>query len=357
MKKIVGILAVAALFATSVFASDISAATKIEGTIFSYGTDKKVELLTEKNGSQDWANPNFSMSVSGENAGATVTITTQGDDTPKQTTQTIWFKPIDALKITVGNYDVALNKEQIDWTESVTGLGGNGYLLSIGASGFALDFGIEANGNYWITKADGADAVLNPFFFKVGYSADFGNIGAFAKITLTPAKAATAAKTTYVLDPEAGVVPVVTPATEATSASKSILFGAGYRNNFSGVDAFLNVVGSMGEKFDWIRPELYASGSADAFGYALFVAPRIYTNKDLNQKTDCELLAKVSYSLDGITPYAYFKSANLLADTFAATVKLGASGSVGAMGWNTWLQLDIADKTGISIPVEFTIGL
>ncbi len=350
MKKIVGILAVAALFATSVFASDISAATKIRGDLFFNGEStwndngvekvgfKGMRMFSERNDSHDYANPNFTMSISDDQAGATVKITTDnyGGGTysaPKVTTQTIWFKPIDALKITVGDYDIALNKEQIDWTESKTGLGGKGYLLSVGASGLAIDFGIEANERYWISKADGTDAALTPFFVKVAYAADFGNIGAFAKFTDFTDK-----------------------------AKKDILFGAGYRNNFSGVDAFLNVVGDMGEKFNWIRPELYAAGSADAFGYALFVAPLIYTNSDLNKDAECELTVKLTYAMDGITPYVYFNDKNLMADKFTATVKLGATGSVGAMGWNAWVQIDTAqglakDTTNISIPVEFTIGL
>ena len=102
MKKIVGILAVAAVFATSVFASDISAATKIAGKIFAQDAAKKMTLFTEKNDSHDYANPNFSVSISDDNFGASLKITTDGDGgcavnpfwapVTKQTTQTIWFK-------------------------------------------------------------------------------------------------------------------------------------------------------------------------------------------------------------------------------------------------------------------------
>ena len=376
MKKIVGILAVAALFATSVFASDISAATKIKGTIFSRGADETVGLFQQKNDSHDYANPNFSVSISDDNFGASLKITTDGDKgsgvdpfwapVTKQTTQTIWFKPVDALKISVGNYDLALNKEQIDWTESVTGLGGNGFVFSINAAGVGLDFFLnEGTGNdFWFSKAKNADdPTLKEFGVKFGYSADFGSIGAFVDINrsgnrwtyhdgLTSAYA-DAAK--YGVDdkgnPKTGILDP-----KAEGAIKNMLFGAGYNNTFGGVKTFLNVVGYMGENFDWIRPELYVSGAADAFGYSLFAAPVIWTNSDLNKDFEMELVAKVTYALDGFTPYAYFKANNLLADTFAATVKLGANGSVGGMGWNTWLQLDVADKTAISVPFELTVG-
>ena len=41
------------------------------------------------------------------------------------------FKDYSCIKV----YDVALNKETIDWTQSFTGLGGNGYLVSVNIAG------------------------------------------------------------------------------------------------------------------------------------------------------------------------------------------------------------------------------
>ena len=334
MKKIVGILTAAAI-ATSVFAADISSATKISGKLFDYNAKKTVSLFSEKNDSHDYAQPNFTMSISDDRAGAKVVITSDGADEIKGiTTQTIWFKPVDALKLTVGTYDIALNKEQIDWTESKTGLGGNGFLASINVEGFGLDFGLSAHGNSWFTKEDGKDPTLAQFFVKAAYSADFGTIGGFASFNDG----------------------VLYDATSKTDSIKNIKFGAGYRNNFNGVDAFLNVVGWMGDKFDWIRPELYVSGKADALGYQLFAAPLIYTNSDLNKDAECELVAKVTYAMDSITPYAYFKDGNLMAKDFTATIKLGATGSVGAMGWNTWVQIDVAKDTAFSVPFELTMN-
>ena len=357
MKKIVGILAVAALFATSVFASDISAATKIKGTIFSRGADEKVGLFQQNNDSHDYANPNLSMSISDDNFGASLKLTTDGGNkNVAQTTQTIWFKPVDALKISVGNYDLALNKEQIDWTESVTGLGGNGFVFSINAAGVGLDFFLNegAGNDSWFSKAKNADdPTLKEFGFKFGYSADFGSIGAFVEFNRNRINWTYHDNLFGVPD---GTGKYSSRIDDKNGAIQNILFGAGYNNTFGGVKTFLNVAGYMGENFDWIRPELYVSGAADAFGYSLFAAPVIWTNSDLNKDFEMELVAKVTYALDGFTPYAYFKANNLLADTFAATVKLGANGSVGGMGWNTWLQLDVADKTAISVPFELTIG-
>ena len=122
MKKIVGILAAAAI-ATSVFAADVSASTKIGGKVFGYANEHpgKVDdedviipstfsLFKEGNDSHDYAQPNMTFSVSEDNVGATVKLTTDGANHGVSiTTQTIWFKPVDAFKVTVGNYDVALN--------------------------------------------------------------------------------------------------------------------------------------------------------------------------------------------------------------------------------------------------------
>ena len=389
MKKIVGIVTAAAI-ATSVFAADVSAATKIKGNLFGYDEAKKMTLLNENNDSHDYANPNMTFSISDDKAGATVKLTTDGGDKAvKMTTQTIWFKPVDALKITAGNFDIALNKEQIDWTESVTGLGGNGFLASVNVEGFGLDVGFTANGADWLSKKDADDpktadvdeskTVIKQFFVKAGYSADFGTIGAFAEFNRHKDGRKTYADHDLLFGWN------TLDAVYGKGASRNetnmyklkdgeigdILFGAGYRNNFNGIDVFCNVNGYMADKFEWIRPEVYVSGSADAFGYSLFVAPVIFADSDLEADPMCEVVAKVTYAMDGITPYAYFKSFDVIGKNyvndesrFVSTIKLGATGSVGAMGWNLWCQIDtgktvgtdLFKKTAFSVPFELTMS-
>ena len=50
----------------------------------------------------------------------------------------------------------------------------------------------------------------------------------------------------------------------------------------------------------------------------------------------------------------YFKDENLLNKTFTAQIKVGATGSVGLVGYNIWAQVDVADKVGFSVPFELT---
>jgi hypothetical protein len=88
--------------------------------------------------------------------------------------------------------------------------------------------------------------------------------------------------------------------------------------------------------------------------------------KDLLDNADmkafeCEVVAKVAYAMDGFTPYAQFYDADILAKKFTSTIELGASGSVSAMGWKAWLQIDTGkgadkDKADISVPFELTFN-
>ncbi len=362
MKKIVGILAAAAVLATSVFAADVSAATRIDGTIFKYDAAKTVSVLKEGNASHVYSNPNITFSISDDKAGAKILITSDTDSDKTNVTlgnQTIWFKPLDAVKITLGNCDVALNKESIDWTESAASIGDGpdraGYLVSIAAEGFSFDFGMQAWNTFWMVKTDAADdPAIGEFFAKAAYSADFGTIGAIVEFNRMTAQAPRRSygwwESLWNLTPK------------AEGAIKDTMFGVGYRNNFNGVDAFLNVVGYMDDKFEWIRPELFVSGSADALTYKAFVAPVIFVNSDLaDHDAQCELVAKLTYALDGVTPYVYFKDTNLLADKFVSTIKVGATGSVGAMGYDIWAQIDTgkgddSDKIEFSIPFQLTMS-
>jgi hypothetical protein len=369
MKKIVGILSAAAVLATSVFAADVSASTKINGKLFAYENEytkdgklvpQATKIFTENNDSHDYANPNMTFSVSDDKAGATVKLTTDGGNKEvKLTTQTIWFKPVDALKITVGNFDQALNKEQIKWTESAANLGGNGLLLSINAEGFGLDFGLEkANGKDWFTKKDGEDdPTILPFFIKAGYSADFGSIAGFVDFNHSGRDKIYAGHD-YLFGGygEAKFTP-------KDGAVSDIFFGAGYNNTFDGINVFVNVLGYMCDKFEWVRPEAYVAGSADALSYKLFVAPTIFLDsdyKDANDKSlDLQVLAYAQYALDATTVYARFDDVNVLAKKFTSEIRLGATGSVGGMGYNTWLQIntgkgDDQDKVDICVPFELT---
>ncbi len=359
MKKIVGILAAAAVLATSVFAADVSAATKIKGEVLKYdGSAESFKLFKEGNDSHEYAQPNITFSISDDKAGAEVKLSSDGGTKEvKLVKQTIWFKPVDVLKITAGNFDVALNKEKIKWTESVTGLGGNGLLLSLNVSGFSLDAGFAANEAYWLTSTK-SDPIIKNFFFKAGYSADFGTIAGYIEFN----RQRDGRRPYAFHDMYFGLGDDAIKYETNTGAIGDIHFGAGYSNNFNGIDVFVNVAGFMGKDFNWVRPEAYIGGNVDAFGYQAFVAPIIFLNNKDGVKQDpavnLELVAKVTYQLEPCKIYAQFYDNQLLNKKFVSTIEVGAEGSCGVANWKVWAQIDTKanDKVDIAVPFELTVA-
>ena len=102
MKKIIGILLAGALV-TSAFAADVSAKVNILGSAFNFNANgNKVGALAIAEGGQGW-NPSFQMSVNGDVAGASMSFfDPKATGAVSNVNYSIWFKPIDMLKVTVG---------------------------------------------------------------------------------------------------------------------------------------------------------------------------------------------------------------------------------------------------------------
>src|SRR5574344_36901 len=199
------------MVAGAAFAADVSAKVKIDGSLFAYGNDKTVSALSIKHGGEDW-NPLMAFSFNGEKAGATFKI--YDDDAAdaklfesKDYGFSIWYKPVDMLKMTVGEWSTNLNQEKIDWCNTETGIDTFGYAASISASGFSFDAFLAPGWNTaWFSKADGADAAIAETYFKAAYSASFGGISASFDMT----------------------------------AKDAYKFAAGYGNTFGTVNMFVN---------------------------------------------------------------------------------------------------------------------
>ena len=69
-----------------------------------------------------------------------------------------------------------------------------------------------------------------------------------------------------------------------------------------------------------------------------------------------QIVAKLSYALNGVTPYIQFKDNNIVAKTFTSEIQVGVSGNLGLMGWKVWAQVDTAEKVKFSIPFELTVS-
>ena len=364
MKKIVGILAVAAVLATSVFAADVSAKVKLDGKLVQYDGVKEKDgfsaIMSQHNTDESW-NPVISMSVSGDNYGASVgiyvgkwdygTVKVDGKEYPLNwqgwnhgyglgaREWNIWFKPIDVLKIQVGRINESANQESIDYDTRLWNYDTDwGYKLDFNFSGFEFNVGFhQGQGEFWFSQDPNGDANIKGLSVFAGYSADFGRIIAFADF-----------KDTF----------------------RNITAGLGYSNNFGDIRIFADAAllyagvkgggeGAVGAgvdfDFKWAKDALYFEA------YARFVEANF---KMLGKEGDAGYLyfkTKFSYKLDPCTLFVYFKDENFMAKKFAATIKAGAEGSVGAASWKVYAQIDTgkgdnADKINFAIPVEFAVA-
>ena len=341
MKKIVGIFAAAAVLATSVFAADVSAGVRIEGSLFDYSKDS-ISALTINHNNQFYHAP-IAFSISDDKAGGTLKLTdldgADSPDTVQSRCWSIWFKPDDILKITVGEWTGAMNQEHIDWCNTDSGIGAEDgtYTLSLTpADGVSVDVTtVPGWGKAWMSKAGDADAAIAPLGLLFNYSADFGKISAVF---------------------------------EGKDNFKTLKFGAAYANNFSGFDMFVNVLGFYAnDNFAKVRAELWGQYSADALTFQAFIVGGYnlkggydyswwHVGKSGAEGAFVGALLKLSYALDGATAYLYVKSVNFLADPFAIEIKPGVTTNVGLCAIECAADVNLnGSAVTFGIPVNFTV--
>lgn len=346
MKKILAIVSMAAMVAGAAFAADVSAKVKIDGSLFNYANNKSISMLKVTHGGEDW-NPELSFSFNGDLAGTSFKIY-DGKATDGTTIQTTgwstWFKPIDMLKFTIGEFSTNLNQEKIDWSNTETGIDTYGYAASLSTSGFGLDvFFAPGWDTYWFSKADGADATVGDIYVKAGYGASFGTINGFFEM---PSK-------------------------------DNYKFGAGYSNTFGTVSMFINGFGWMNKKedamgFAHIRAEAYASTTVGSVTLSTFIAGG--TNRDAGywdwrvgcgQEKGATLGAtfKASMPVGSVTPYLYIKSGDFLAEKLGLEIKPGVTGNVGEMAYEVALDInydaskvDPEQPVSVNVPISFTVN-
>ena len=362
MKKIIGILLAGALV-TSAFAADVSAKVNILGSAFNFNANgNKVGALAIAEGGQSW-NPSFQMSVNGDVAGASMSFfDPKATGAVSNVNYSIWFKPFDMLKVTVGNFSTNLNQETIDYSNTATGIDSNGIALSLNTSGFFADvffapgwsdgnFGWNRtdNAKYWF-GVNGDKVSIAETYVRVGYGADFGTISAYFNYVGHQDNSANSR--------------------EAQWSEEDVMdFGIGYKNTFGSVEMFANaIVGMHDSKMGTIRGELFAKTQIDALGLAAFVVggyamdPVMFLAKDKladATKADAAFVgatAKVTYSLGSVTPYLYLKGNNFLADAFQLVIKPGITGNVGSMSWDLAVEFTAQEKIVIDVPVVFTVA-
>ena len=131
MKKIVGILGAAVMLASSVFAADMAAKVYMTGNIAGGDADNGVNFFKLDSVNQKDADA-LVVSVNGDKAGAKFQLwykygnewsDDEGDAgyVMKVRSTSLWFKPIDMVKITLGDVEGDGYTEQIHWWMDATG--------------------------------------------------------------------------------------------------------------------------------------------------------------------------------------------------------------------------------------------
>jgi hypothetical protein len=339
MKKIVGILAAAAVLATSVFAADVSAGVRLEGSLFNWD-GKNVSALNLKHNNQYYHAP-IAFSVSGDKAGGQLKLTDQargnatatekatGDAEVKSSAWQIWIKPVDMLKLTFGCYKNTLNQEQIGWWRSQSSIGddggskGNWVATLTPADGVSIDL-LAANefGKAWF---NGADNSLAEFGLIFKYSADFGTIGALF---------------------------------DANDTFKDLKFGASFAGSADALSYFVNVLGFYKTTFNKVRAELYAAYSQDGLGLKFFVPADINVNNtnDVMAMLDIGAVFRLDYAIDNGTLFVEIEDGDFLKNDFGMSIYPGIKTNVGACAIELGVKLGASSNFTVDVPVSFQVA-
>ncbi len=329
-----GIVAVS--MAASMFAADIAANLRFDGTLFSYDAAKKTtKALSAPGFTSEWYKaPTFSLSVSSDKAGASFTVDTA--DT-KADHQLVWFKPFDIMKVEIGAADgLALNTETIDYSQAVAGSGE--YTVSINTNGFFA--GVNLKGDLF-TKVGTADPAINQIYGKLAYGGDWGTVGAVGKFT---------------------------------NNFKNMMVGAGYSGNFGGVSMFIDAYycntqygngtdttsDTTGLRNPWenftgynkpIIIDAFAKQQIDAFGWAVYTGVVIPDG-------DVAVLAKakLTYAVGGVTPYIFVEDKNILAKDFSMVIQPGVTGNFGGMAWEVACKVTAQKNIVVEVPFNVTLA-
>jgi hypothetical protein len=201
MKRIIGIAVVAAMVATSAFAVDIAASIVFKGALAG-GTQDSTHLFGAQNAEQKDADL-LQMSISGDKAGASFRFFVKpANESPvKARYLSFWFKPVSAVKVTLGSVDYTQYTEKINWWKVPTGqaaveytawTGPGRYSSSLCGSGYGYGIelfpvsGLSVGAAAIVCTGSGDSATFTPVITLAQDSKDnsYGPYGAYIKYVL-----------------------------------------------------------------------------------------------------------------------------------------------------------------------------
>jgi len=360
MKKIVGILAVAAI-ATSLFAVDINAHVEIEGSIIGQSGDGVGFMKVKKlDPTQD--QPNFTMSVTGDNSGAQL-MNYAGTDAHDVVDSSfvewnLWFKPIDSLKVTVGNYEYKLNNPHFGWWHSLFTLPDYGVAFDFNSGAFSATLALGQN-NTDVWTADPWKYSYGTFWFD-STKEGFDKIGNFEAIF------------TYDLGDAGNIKAAIGKGVRVCPHGFSInnawkrtnlAFAAGYSNQPWGKTGyFIDVAGVMAKdgdslKFNELDSQMYFEYHMDAL--AVYIINCVAFAPDAEKKFKDGFELKVQYAINSLTPYLQIDGYSIMDKKMSIKPHVGGSfGSVSYdIGFDLGLDFNEGGSTTWDVPMKWTISL
>lgn len=365
MKKIVGILAAAAM-ASSMFAVDVASMVQFDGDVMTYdgSTFKAMELNAyDPSGDSDYI---WKLSVSGDKAGAEIWSWSKGVGDKAWTqweglqfdwdggshtiagmiagsssviSQTgIWFKPVDAVKVTLGHVGAkSIFNPQFGWWAQTASMWSHGYQCDVTVDALSFTAVLAGGeGGYWFDASKAGFNKVGNFWVDAKYNASFGSLQAFVT------KGATVGAHGY-----------------SNWASSPLAIGVAYANmpylqTGYGADVVLSFKdnGSNGVKFQGIDAQI---GGQFGMNGMLIQLTNLVQYRDAF-KYGFELKAR--YGIGAFEPYVQIDGYGIMDKTLS--VDLGCATSVGSCSMWAALRLPFnfnAYKFNFSVPVEFTVNL
>lgn len=331
MKKIVSILAVAAL-ATSVFAADVAAQFKVGTNLYA----NKAVLTSPESSGWDDNNTFFKLTGNLDAAGAEIHVS---DVDASLYGISLWFSPIENLKVTVGNNTVGTIEKGTFawWAQSVKLENVNGIKVNYNIGDLGLEF-LSANNALLDFNNSGYD-IVGDFWLAATYGlGDAGNVQAFVSKG--------AAINAY------GV---------GGWMSGALVIGAAYdhmpwqQTGFYG-DAFVSLNGDM--SFQEVGGQIGGQYAAD--GLALRLTNMVaYGHKygAPDATFSYGFAAKAEYALGDYTPYLQILGHEVMDGKLGAT--LGCVTNMGGCEVEAMVQCDMdfsANTYGVSVPVTFKVA-
>ena len=360
MKKIVGILSAAAVLATSVFALDISAMIQLDGSIATFGKDtvKVLELNPfDPSGSSDYL---WKFDVAGDQAGAT--IYNYDGEGSKFSEWSIWLKPIDVLKVTVGNIYFGSQSPRFGWWAKTVEQADYGFQCDLDFGPLQITAGLGsayvpweggAKGTWWFDKDYVGLRKLGQFWVGGSYNVD--GIGTFG---LTVNRGATINPHGFLGWGELTNIPLSFDVYYAnmpwgeTSWFADVALAFKEKNPYGGAEE------DFGLEIERLTSQLYFEFHLDAFTLYVVDVLNVYLDGRDNDVFKDGFELKAQYALDSFIPYVQINGYNIMDS--ALGVRLGVGFDVGACNIDLAVQTDLgwADDFGVTVgvPIEFTLN-